>query len=102
MKIHPLHNNVLVKRNKTEEKTLGGIIIPHTAHEKSQEAEVLAVGPGRFTDNGAHINMDIKAGDVVLIEKGCGVELKLDGEEFFLVRYDDIIAVLERGFIKHG
>lgn len=95
-KIIPLHNNVLVKRAKSEEKTAGGLIIPTNATEKSREAEVLAVGPGRVTYIGKLIPVEVKPGDIVLLEKNVRSEVKLDGEDLLLISEDDIVGVLEK------
>ena len=94
-KIKPLADRVLVKRLDTaEEQKIGGIIIPDTAKEKPQEAEVVAVGPGRFED-GKRISLEVKKGDKVLIGKYSGTEVKLDGEDYLIMREDDILAVVE-------
>ena len=96
MKFRPLHDRVVVKRIDAEEKSAGGIIIPDTAKEKPQEAEVVAVGPGKM-DEGKRQAMDVKAGDVVLIGKYSGSEIKIDDEEYTILREDEILAVVEKG-----
>ena len=96
MKFRPLHDRVVVRRLEGEEKTKGGIIIPDTAKEKPQEAEVVAVGPGKVNDDGKRAVMDVKAGDVVLIGKYSGSEIKLDDQEYTILREDEILAVVEK------
>ncbi len=96
MKIRPLHDRVVVKRLETQEQIRGGIIIPDTAKEKPQEAEVIAVGPGKVNDEGKRSPMDVKAGDRILIGKYSGSEIKIDNEELVIVREDEILAVLEK------
>ena len=95
MQFRPLHDRVVVRRIDAEEKTRGGIIIPDTAKEKPQEAEVVAVGPGKM-DEGKRQAMDVKAGDVVLIGKYSGSEIKIDDEEYTILREDEILAVVEK------
>ena len=93
-KIKPLADRILVKRlDDEEEQKVGGIIIPDTAKEKPQEAEVVSVGPGRFED-GKRVALEVKKGDKVLIGKYSGTEVKLDGEEHLILREEDILAVL--------
>ena len=95
MKIRPLHDRVIVQRIAEEEVTKGGIIIPDTAKEKPQEGKVIAVGTGKVLDNGTKVPMDIKAGDKVLFGKYSGTEIKIDGEEYLMMREDDILGVVE-------
>jgi len=92
--IRPLHDRVLVKRIEQEEQVRGGIIIPDTAKEKPQEAEVIAVGPGKLTDDGKRNPMDVKAGDRVLMGKYSGSEIKIDENEYVILREDEILAVV--------
>ncbi len=92
MKVIPLHDRVLVKRLEAEETTKGGIIIPDTAKEKPQEAEVIAVGKGRVGDDGKVIPLDVKKGDKVLIGKFSGTEVTIDGEEHVILREEEILA----------
>ena len=94
MNIRPLHDRVLVKRIEAEEQVRGGIIIPDTAKEKPQEAEVVAVGPGKLTDDGNRQPMDVNAGDRILIGKYSGSEIKIDDDEFVILREDEILAVV--------
>ena len=95
MKVKPLQDRVLVKRIEKEEKTAGGIIIPDTAKEKPSEGKVIAVGPGKVTEDGKVRPLDVKAGDLVLFQKYGGTEVKVDGEEFLLMREEDILGVIE-------
>ena len=94
MNIRPLHDRVLVKRIETEEQVRGGIIIPDTAKEKPQEAEVMAVGPGKLTDDGKRSPMDVQEGDRILMGKYSGSEIKLDGTDYVILREDEILAVV--------
>ena len=96
MKIRPLHDRVVVKRIETQEQVRGGIIIPDTAKEKPQEAEVIAVGPGKVNDNGQRSPMDVKTGDRILIGKYSGSEIKIGDEDLVIVREDEILAVLDK------
>ncbi len=93
--IRPLHDRVLVKRMETEEQVRGGIIIPDTAKEKPQEAEVVAVGPGKLQEDGKRQPMDVKKGDRILIGKYSGSEIKIDDDEFVILREDEILAVID-------
>jgi chaperonin GroES len=92
--IRPLHDRVLVKRIEQEEQVRGGIIIPDTAKEKPQEAEVFAVGPGKLTDEGKRSPMDVQEGDRILMGKYSGSEIKLDGTDFVILREDEILAII--------
>ena len=94
MNIRPLHDRVLVKRIEAEEQVRGGIIIPDTAKEKPQEAEVVAVGPGKLSDDGSRQPMDVNAGDRILIGKYSGSEIKIEDDEFVILREDEILAVV--------
>jgi chaperonin GroES len=95
MKIRPLHDHILVKRVKEEEKTKGGIIIPDTAKEKPQEGKVVAVGKGKILEDGKLVALDVKKGDRILFNKYAGNEVKIEGEEHLILREDDILGVLE-------
>jgi chaperonin GroES len=95
MKFRPLHDRVVVRRLEGEAKTAGGIIIPDTAQEKPQEGEVVAVGPGARDENGKQISLDVKAGDRVLFGKWSGTEVKIDGEDFLIMKESDIMGVVE-------
>ncbi|TAM12588.1 MAG: co-chaperone GroES [Nevskiaceae bacterium] len=94
MKLRPLHDRVIVKRVEKEEKSAGGIIIPDQAKEKPLKAEVVAVGPGKRTDDGKVHPVDVKVGDKVLIGKYSGTEVTLDKDELVVLREDDIMAVI--------
>ena len=96
MKLRPLHDRVVVRRVKEEEKTKGGIIIPDTAKEKPQEGEVVAVGKGAVGDDGKVIALDVKKGDRVLFGKWSGTEVKIDGEDLLIMTESDIMGVLEK------
>ena len=95
MKIRPLSDRILVKRVDEDETTAGGIIIPDTAKEKPQQAIVSAVGPGRTTDSGEVVPVEVSAGDKVLIGKYSGTEVKVEGEDLLVMREDDVMAVIE-------
>jgi chaperonin GroES len=96
MKVKPLQDRVLIKRVEEEAKTKGGIIIPDTAKEKPQEGLVVAVGPGKVTDNGTRVTPEVKAGDRILFGKYSGTEIKVDGVEHLILREDDILAVVTK------
>ena len=95
MKIRPLHDRLLVKRVEKEQKTAGGIIIPDTAKEKPQEAEVVAVGNGKRLESGEIRPLEVKAGDRILFSKYAGTEVKIEGEEHLILREDDVIGVID-------
>lgn len=94
MRIRPLGDRVLIKKLEAEETTKSGIVLPGTAKEKPQEAEIIAVGPGGFVD-GKEVKMEVKVGDKVLFSKYSGNEIKVDGEEYTILKQDDILAVVE-------
>ncbi len=95
MKFRPLHDQVLVIREESEQKSAGGIIIPDTAKEKPQKGKLVAVGPGRMDREGKRIPLEVKAGDRVLFGRYGGTEIKIDGVEHLMMRADDIFGVLE-------
>lgn len=95
MKIRPLHDRVIVKRVEAETRTAGGIYIPEAAGEKPDQGEVLAVGPGKRDEAGKLIAMDVKVGDRVLFGKYSGQTVKVDGDEYLVMREEDIMGVLE-------
>lgn len=95
MKIRPMNDRILVVRVEEEKKTAGGIIIPDTAKEKPQEGKVVAAGPGKMSDDGKRIPMEVKKGDRVLFAKYAGSEIKIDGVEHIFMREDDILGILE-------
>ena len=96
MKIRPLHDRIIVKRVKEEEKTKGGIIIPDTAKEPPIEGDVIAVGSGKVLEDGKVRKLDVKAGDRILFGKYAGTEVKIDGVEHLMLREDDILGVVEK------
>lgn len=93
VKIRPMADRLVVRPIEREEVTKGGILIPDTAKEKPQEGEVIAVGPGRLSEDGKRIAMDVKVGDHVIYAKYGGSEIKIDGEELIILRESDILAV---------
>ncbi|MBV1833145.1 MULTISPECIES: co-chaperone GroES [Acetobacteraceae] len=93
-KFRPLHDRVVVRRLKSEEKTAGGIIIPETAKEKPMEGEVISVGPGARNEQGQIVALDVKAGDRVLFGKWSGTEVTIDGEELLIMKESDIMGVV--------
>jgi chaperonin GroES len=97
MKIRPLHDRIIVQRIEEAEQRIGGIIIPDTAKEKPQQGKVVAVGGGKKKDDGKVIPMDVKEGDVILFGKYSGQEIKIEGEEFLIMREEEVLAVLEQG-----
>lgn len=96
MKVRPLADRVLIKPLEGEEKTAGGIILPDTAKEKPMRGEVIAVGNGRIDDAGKRIPMDVKAKDIVLYGKYSGTEIKIDNEEYLIMRESDVLAIVEK------
>jgi chaperonin GroES len=95
MKVRPLHDRILIKRIEEKESIKGGIIIPDSAKEKPQEGEVIAVGNGKRNEDGKLVPLDVKAGDRILFGKYSGTEIKLDDQEFLIVREDEVLGVLE-------
>jgi chaperonin GroES len=93
--LKPLNDRIVVKAVAAEEKTAGGIILPDAAQEKPLEAEVIAVGPGKTLDNGKVVTLEVKPGDRVIYGKYAGTEIKLGGEEYVILRQDDILAIKE-------
>jgi len=96
MNVRPLNDRVLLRRLEQEEVVKGGIIIPDTAKEKPMEAEVRAVGPGKLDENGKRVPCEVKKGDRVLIGKYSGTDIKIDDEEYLIVREDEILGVIEK------
>ncbi|MFH1665839.1 MAG: co-chaperone GroES [Candidatus Omnitrophota bacterium] len=94
MKVKPLGDRVLVEVLEAEEKTKGGIVLPDNAQEKPQQAKVISVGKGKFSDDGKIIPMEVKAGDIVLFGKYSGTELKIDGDSFMMLKEDDILGIV--------
>jgi chaperonin GroES len=95
MNVRPLHDRIIVQRIEEGEQKVGGIIIPDTAKEKPQQGKVIAAGAGKAKDDGKRIPMDVKAGDTILFGKYSGQEIKLDGEEYLIMREDEVLAVLD-------
>lgn len=95
MKIRPLNDRLLVKRLEEEATTSGGIIIPDSAKEKPAEGEIIAVGPGKTNDKGERVALQVTEGDRVLFSKYGGTDVKLDGEDYLIMREDDILGVIE-------
>ena len=95
MKIHPLADRIVVRVLEAEEVTKGGIVLPDTAKEKPQEAEVVAVGKGRVSDEGKVIAPEVKVGDKVLFGKYSGTEIKIDAEDYLILKEDDILAIIK-------
>ncbi len=95
MKVKPLNDRVLVKRMEELQVTKGGIVIPDTAKEKPIEGKVIAVGPGKMSEQGQRMTLQVKAGDRVLFGKYAGTEIKVEGEEYLMMREEDILAILD-------
>ena len=100
--IKPLHDRVIVRRIEEGEQVRGGIIIPDTAKEKPQEGEVVAVGDGKYKDDGTRQTLDVKKGDRVLFGKYSGSEIKIDNEELLIMREDEILGIIERAGAATG
>lgn len=100
--IRPLQDRVIVKRIEEGEQVRGGIIIPDSAKEKPQEGEVIAVGEGKYKDDGTRQTLDVQVGDRVLFGKYSGSEIKIDGEEFLIMREDDILGIIARAGAQAG
>ena len=95
LKFRPLYARIVVRRKDPREQMRGGIIIPDTAKEKPQEAQVIAVGEGKFNDEGKRIKLDVKKGDTVLIGKYSGTDIKLEDQEYTILREDEVLAIVE-------
>jgi chaperonin GroES len=95
MKFHPLHDRILIKRIEEKETAKGGIIIPDSAKEKQQEGEVIAVGNGKKTEDGKIIPLDVKAGDRIIFGKYSGTEIKVDNEDFLILKEEEVLGVVE-------
>jgi chaperonin GroES len=93
-KVRPLHDRVLVRRIEETEEKVGGIIVPDTAKEKPTQAEVVAVGSGRVLESGERVALDLKAGDKVLVGKWSGTDVKIDGQEYLILKEDEILGIL--------
>ena len=94
-KLRPLYDRIVVRRKEAQEKTASGLYIPDTTKEKPQEAEVVAVGEGKFNDQGTRMKLDVKKGDTVLIGKYSGTEIKIDDVEYTILREDEVLAIVE-------
>jgi chaperonin GroES len=95
MNVRPLHDRIIVQRIEEAEQKIGGIIIPDTAKEKPQQGKVIAAGAGKAKDDGKRIPLDVQAGDHILFGKYSGQEIKLDGEEYLIMREDEVLAIVE-------
>jgi chaperonin GroES len=95
LKLRPLYDRIVVKRKDAQERTASGLYIPDTAKEKPQQAEVVAVGEGKFAEDGKRMKLDVKAGDTVLIGKYSGTEIKIDDVEYTILREDEVLAIVE-------
>ena len=95
MKVRPLHDRIIVQRIDEGEQKVGGIIIPDTAKEKPQQGKIIAAGKGKIKDDGKVVPMDVKAGDIILFGKYSGTEIKLDGEEYLIMREEEVLGVIE-------
>ena len=95
VKLRPLHDRILVKRLEEQDERHGSIIIPDTAKEKPQEGKVIAVGTGKVNDEGKKVPLDVKAGDRILFGKYSGSEVKIDGEEYLILREEDVLGILD-------
>jgi chaperonin GroES len=95
MKVRPLHDRIIVKRIEEGEQKVGGIIIPDSAKEKPQQGKVIAAGSGKTKDDGKRIALDVKEGDTILFGKYSGQEIKIDGDEYLIMREDEVLGVLE-------
>jgi chaperonin GroES len=94
MKVRPLHDRLIIRRIEEKETVKGGIIIPDSAKEKPQEGQVIAVGNGKVLENGTKLALDVKAGDKILFGKYSGTDIKIDGEEYLILREDEVLAVI--------
>ncbi|MCY3757983.1 MAG: co-chaperone GroES [Acidobacteriota bacterium] len=94
MKVRPLHDRILIRRIEETENIRGGIIIPDTAKEKPQEGIVVAVGNGKILDDGTRLNLEVKEGDHILFGKYSGTDIKIEGEEYLILREDEVLGIL--------
>ncbi len=97
MNVRPLHDRIIVQRLEEGEQKVGGIIIPDTAKEKPQQGKVIAAGNGKVKDDGKRVSLDVKPGDTILFGKYSGQEIKLDGQDYLIMREDEVLAVIEGG-----
>ena len=99
MNVRPLHDRIIVQRIEEGEQKIGGIIIPDTAKEKPQQGKVIAAGAGKVNEDGKRNALDVKAGDLILFGKYSGQEIKLDGQEYLIMREDEVLGVIENGAV---
>ncbi|HVC20656.1 MAG TPA: co-chaperone GroES [Vicinamibacterales bacterium] len=97
MNVRPLHDRIIVQRIEEGEQKVGGIIIPDSAKEKPQQGKVIAAGAGKTKDDGKRIPLDVKAGDTILFGKYSGQEIKIDGQEYLIMREEEVLAIVEEG-----
>jgi chaperonin GroES len=95
MNVRPLHDRIIVQRLEEGEQRIGGIIIPDSAKEKPQQGKVIAAGSGKVKDDGKRVALDVKSGDLILFGKYSGQEIKLDGDEYLIMREDEVLGVIE-------
>ena len=95
MKFRPLHDRILVKRIEEEQQTRGGIVIPDSAKEKPVEGEIISIGTGKVDEKGKVLPLDVKAGDRILFGKYSGTEIKIDGQDYLIMREDDVLGIME-------
>ena len=95
MKVRPLHDRLIIQRLEEGEQTIGGIIVPDSAKEKPQRGKVFAVGPGKVRDDGSRHQPDVKDGDTILFGKYSGQEIKIEGEEYLILREDEVLAIID-------
>jgi chaperonin GroES len=100
MNVRPLHDRIIVQRLEEGEQRIGGIIIPDSAKEKPQQGKVMAVGSGKVKDDGKRIALDVKSGDLILFGKYSGQEIKVDGEEYLIMREDEVLGVIDGSDVK--
>ncbi len=100
MNVRPLHDRIIVQRIEEGEQQIGGIIIPDTAKEKPQQGKVIAAGAGKVKDDGKRAALDVKAGDLILFGKYSGQEIKLEGEEYLIMREDEVLAIIDEAETK--
>src|SRR5437762_7763177 len=100
MNVRPLHDRILMQRIEEAEQTVGGIIIPDSAKEKPQQGKVIATGAGKVKDDGTRQRPDVKAGDLILFGKYSGQEIKLDGEDYLIMKEDEVLGVIEGAVAK--
>lgn len=96
MKIHPLNDRIIIQRLKEEEKTAGGIIIPDNAKEKPVEGKIVSVGPGKLSDTRERVALQVEEGDIVLFSKYGGTDVVIDGEDYLIMREDDVLRIIEK------